>query len=67
AINGLLLMPILQFENQHAIQQWYQAAKKHKADLSDLLIAYTAKANQCSTVLTFDKKAAKVDVFELVK
>ena len=67
AIGGLLLMSILQFENQHAIQQWCQAAHKNKADLSDLLIAYTAKANQCSTVLTFDKKAANVDVFELVK
>ncbi|MBL4653730.1 MAG: type II toxin-antitoxin system VapC family toxin [Flavobacteriales bacterium] len=66
-IGGLLLMSILQFENQHAIQQWCQAAQKNKADLSDLLIAYTAKANQCSTVLTFDKKAANVDVFELVK
>ena len=67
AISGLLLMPILKFEHQPAIQQWYQSAQKNKADLSDLLIAYTAKANHCSTVLTFDKKAAKVDVFELVK
>lgn len=66
AVSDLLLMPILKFENQHAIQQFYQAAQENTHDLSDLLIAYTAKVNNCEVVLTFDKKAAKLDMFERV-
>lgn len=66
ALSDLLLMPILNFENQHTIQQFYQAAQKNTFDLSDLLIAHTAKANNCKAVLTFDKKAAKNQLFALI-
>lgn len=67
AIGDLLLMPIFKFDQQPTIQQLIQSAKGNKYDLSDLLIAHSAKINGCEAVLTFDKKASKFNLFELVK
>ncbi|CAN2039473.1 hypothetical protein GMMP15_1290003 [Candidatus Magnetomoraceae bacterium gMMP-15] len=38
-----------------------------KSDLSDILIACSAKFSGCETVLTFDKKASKSSLFELIR
>lgn len=67
AIGDLLLMPIFKFDQQPAIQQLIHSAQGNKYDLSDLLIAHSAKINGCEAVLTFDKKASKFNLFELVK
>ncbi|RLC03380.1 MAG: VapC toxin family PIN domain ribonuclease [Deltaproteobacteria bacterium] len=67
AIGDLLLMPIFKFDQQPTIPQLIQSAKGNKYDLSDLLIAHSAKINGCEAVLTFDKKASKFNLFELVK
>lgn len=67
AISELLLMPILKFEHQSALQQFTNACRGNKYDLSDLLIAHSAKTQGCETVMTFDKKASKIQLFELVK
>ncbi|MCI5122925.1 MAG: PIN domain-containing protein [Candidatus Electrothrix sp. AR5] len=67
SINDLILMPILKFEHQSALQQFTQAAQGNKYDLSDLLISHSAKAQGCETVITFDKKASKSPLFELAK
>lgn len=67
AINDLLLMPILKFEHQAILQQLLHSAHGNNYDLSDLLIAHSAKMSGCKTVLTFDKKAAGSDLFELLK
>ncbi len=67
AIGDLLLMPIFKFDQQPAIQQFIHSAQGNKYDLSDLLIAHSAKINGCEAVLTFDKKASKFNLFELVK
>jgi predicted nucleic-acid-binding protein len=67
AIGDLLLMPIFKFDQQPAIQQFIHSAQGNKYDLSDLLIAHSAKINGCKAVLTFDKKASKFNLFELVK
>jgi len=66
-IGDLLLMPILKFENQDVLQNMIYAAKGNKVDLSDLLIAYSAKSNGCKNIMTFDKKASKYNFFKLVK
>ena len=66
-ISDLLLMPILKFEHQSALQQFTHAGQGNKYDLSDLLIAYSAKAQGCETVLTFDKRASEFQLFELAK
>jgi len=67
SISDLLLMPILKFDQRSALQQLIHSAQGNKYDLSDLLIAYSAKINRCEGVLTFDKKASKFKLFELVK
>ena len=67
SLNDLTLMPILKFEHQSTLQQFTHSAQDNKLDLSDLLIAHSAKSLGCETVITFDKKASKYKLFELVK
>jgi len=65
AINDLLLMPVFKLEQLSAVQQFVHSARDNNYDLSDLLIAYSAKINGCESVITFDKKASKFKFFEL--
>ena len=67
AFDEILLMPILEFEAQSAIRSFIFSARENKTDLSDLLIAHHAKYSGCDSVITFDKRAAKHDLFELLK
>lgn len=67
AIRDLLLMPIFKFDQQPALQQLVHVAQGNTYDLSDLLIAHSAKVNGCEAVITFDKKASKFNLFELAK
>lgn len=67
SLSDLTLMPILKFENLEAIQKFIIAAKNSKYDLSDLLIAHASSSSGCETVFTFDKKASKYSLFELIK
>lgn len=67
AISELLLMPILNFEHQTALQQLTYRAQKNRYDLSDLIIAHSAREQGCEAVITFDKKASKYSLFELAK
>ena len=67
SLRDLLLMPILKFEHQSALQQFILAAQGNNYDLSDLLIAFSAKINGCETVITFDKKTSGFKLFERVK
>ncbi len=67
SISDLLLMPILRFHQQSALQQLVHSAQGNPYDLSDLLIAYSAKVNGCEAVITSDKKASKFKLFELAK
>lgn len=66
SINELLLMPILEFEAQSAILSFISSAQETKMDLSDLLIAYSARFSGCESVLTFDKSASSFGLFELL-
>ena len=67
SISDLTLMPILKFEQQTALQKFIYAAKKNSCDLSDLIIAHSAKEHGCENIMTFDRKASKYNLFELVK
>ena len=64
SLQKLLLMPILIFEAQSALQKTLSSAQTNKIDLADLLIAHSAKFSNCDGVLTFDKKASKFALFE---
>lgn len=57
---------ILKVEHEQAIKTALTFAKNNIYDLSDLLIGAIAKANNCTTTLTFDKKASKSPNFELL-
>jgi len=67
SISDLILMPILKFEHRSVLQQFTLSAQGNRYDLADILIAHSARFQGCETVLTFDKKASKFDLFELVK
>lgn len=67
SLQELLLMPILIFEAQSALQRTLSSAQTNKIDLADLLIAHSAKFSNCDGVLTFDKKASKFTLFEQLK
>jgi predicted nucleic-acid-binding protein len=59
-------MPVLKFESQQVMQDFVSTARVDGFDLSDLLIAYSAKISGSQKVLTFDKKAAKFRLFQLL-
>jgi predicted nucleic-acid-binding protein len=64
SLDLLLLMPILEFEAQSAIRSFVSSARENKTDLSDLLIAHSAKVAGCKCVITFDKTASNFELFE---
>ena len=67
SINELVLMTILEFESQSAILSFISSAQETKIDLSDILIAHSAKYSGCECVLTFDKQALNSVLFELIR
>lgn len=67
SLADLILMPILQFENLEAIQNFIIESKNTRYELSDLLIANTSSFYGCEAVLTFDKQASKYGLFELLE
>jgi len=66
AIDDLLSMLILKFEKQSAIRSFLLLARGTNVDLSDILIACSASLSGCEKVLTFDKKASKLEPFEFI-
>ena len=66
AIESMISMPILIFENTDAAQSLISAGRNSKIDLTDLLIGLISKEAGSETTITFDKKAAKSDLFELL-
>ena len=67
SISNLLLLPILKFEHQSTLQQFTRSSQGNGYDLSDLLIAHSARGQGCETVITFDKKVSSYNLFELAK
>jgi len=66
ALSDLISMPVLQFESEAMLKNFLDSALATPFDLSDLLIAHSAHAFDCQATLTFDKKAAKFNYFELL-
>ena len=66
AFSELMQMPVLKFESKQVMQDFVSIARVQNFDLSDLLIAYSAKISGCQNVLTFDKKASKFKLFYLL-
>ncbi len=67
AIESMLMMKILIFENPDIIQELVASGKKSKIELEDLFIGLIAKGAGCESTITFDKKAAGSEIFELIE
>jgi len=66
AINDILYLPILKFEGQPTLKRFLIDSQENSADLSDVLIACSARMSGCEAVLSFDRKAVKAGIFEWV-
>jgi len=62
----LLAMPVLEFQSQSALRRFITLSKKSRIDLPDLLIAASSESAGCKQVITFDKRASKSELFELL-
>jgi predicted nucleic-acid-binding protein len=60
-------MPIFDFEADSVVEGLLNDGPKYKADLADIMIAHAAKCTGCETGITFDKAAAKLPFFSLLK
>ena len=63
AIRDMRLMPVFEFEADEVIEHLLADGEKYKADLSDILIAHSARASGCEKGITFDKAAARIPFF----
>ena len=66
ALAHLLEMSVLEFESRSLLIAWLQIARVTKMDYADILIALQARERGCEATLTFDRKAAKSDLFEML-
>jgi len=66
-IRDMRQMPVFDFEADSVVDGLLNDAPKHKADLADILIARAAEATGCESCITFDKGAAKLPFFSLLK
>jgi len=66
ALEELTLLPILRFEKPDLVQQLIILGRSTAIDLPDILIGLSARHLECVTTLTFDRKAAKSSLFELL-
>ena len=60
-------MPVFDFEADSIVEGLLNDGPKYKADLTDIMIAYAAKTTGCEAGITFDKAAAKLPCFSLLK
>jgi len=66
ALARLRHMAILAFEAEEVVDRTLASARTSPLDLADLLIGHAARAQASDTTLTFDKRAAKSDLFRLL-
>jgi predicted nucleic-acid-binding protein len=64
AVEQLTTVPVFSFEDVDLIHRFTQEGKAQSTDLSDILIGLTAQKAECTSTLTFDKKAAKNPLFK---
>ena len=67
AVTALTTIPVLKVEAEKVVRGMLEDARKTSCDLSDLLIGHVAAANSCNTVLSFDKKARRHPLFQLLR
>jgi len=55
------------FERDEIIVRVLSDAREGRFDLSDLIVAHSARSSGCRSAVTFDKGAAKHPFFQLLK
>jgi len=67
AIRDMRQMPVFEFEADGVVERFLNDGDKHKVDLADILIAHSAETAGCEGGITFDRAAAKLSFFTLLK
>ena len=67
AQESLLILSVLRAEEHERIASLCRIAPENDVDLADLLIGLTSRDKECETTLSFDKKAARSELFTLNK
>ena len=67
SIEDLRRMTVFDFERDEVIERVLSDGSTSKGDLADLLVAHAAQASGCESGITFDKDAAKLPFFRLLK
>jgi len=63
AIQLLVELPVLEFEDHDRMRQLIDAGRKTDADLPDLFIGLAARARGCECTLTFDRRLHGIELF----
>ncbi len=67
AIRAMRQMPVFEFQANEAVERLLAEGAEFNADLADILIAESSRAFGCESGITFDKGAAKLPFFKLLK
>jgi predicted nucleic-acid-binding protein len=67
AIQDMRQMPVFEFEKDEVVERLLSDGRDGRADLADILIAHSARACGCDAGITFDRDAAKLSFFSLLK
>ncbi len=67
SIRDMRQMPVFDFESDDVVEKFLTDGDDARADLADILIAHAAQAAGCNNGITFDKGAAKLAFFKLLK
>jgi predicted nucleic-acid-binding protein len=67
ALESLLALPAVHVEDGDAVAEVCRLAHNAAGELPDLLIGICARRRGCDGVLTFDKRAARTGLFELIR
>ena len=67
SIEDMKRMPIFVFEMDDVIQALLSEGRRSKPDLADILIAHAAQKSGCESGLTFDRKAAALPFFRILR
>ena len=67
SLRDMRQMPVFIFEADDVVAQLIADEGGSRADLADILIAHAAQAAGCDNGITFDKGAAKLPFYELLR
>lgn len=64
ALERLTMMPVLRIESLDALHRAIALSRGSKLGVADMLIGSCSAGSGCASVLTFDRSAAKHELFE---